>query len=141
MTCHVPRSPRIFVASQLQRLQAGNDARRTGDHHAAADVHDEVRYTAAAREDLLRLFDSLLTKAETVEDFDAAQRAIETIRVAVESHLGRTPLIFRKAAKSPFVRELVIPFGGAGYVALYEIERGDAVNVLAVRHQFESDYH
>ena len=106
MTCHVPRSPHIFVASQLQRntimktssfpslrvdaelreaaeavlcegetltslietavretihrrqvraeflargVQAGNDARRTGDHHAAADVHDELQKRLDAR--------------------------------------------------------------------------------------------
>lgn len=32
-----------------------------------------VRYTDSARDDLLRLFDFLLDRAQTVEDFDAAQ--------------------------------------------------------------------
>ena len=32
-----------------------------------------VRYTDAARDDLLRLFDFLLERANTVEDFAAAQ--------------------------------------------------------------------
>jgi len=101
----------------------------------------EVRYTEAARDDLLWLFDYLLTNADTAEDLDAAQLAIDTITVEVEGHLSRTPFIFRKAGVSPFLRELVIPFRGAGYVALYEIEGATTVNVLALRHQLEDDYH
>lgn len=101
----------------------------------------EVRYTAAAREDLLRLFDFLLERAQTIEDFDAAQAAIDALRNAVQSHLGRTPFIYRKAGNSAFVRELIIPFGNSGYVALFEIEGADTVNILAVRHQLEDDYH
>lgn len=101
----------------------------------------EVRYTDAARDDLLRLFDFLAMRAETVEDFDAAQLAIDTIRTAVEGHLSRAPFIFRKVTQSPFLRELVIPFDGTGNVALYEIEGKSAINILAIRHQLEDDYH
>ncbi|MEO5794380.1 MAG: type II toxin-antitoxin system RelE/ParE family toxin [Rhodoferax sp.] len=101
----------------------------------------EVRYTDSAREDLLRLLDFLLDRAQTVEDFDAAQDAINAVRSAVETHLCRTPFIFRKAADSPFLRELVIPLRRTGYVALYEIEAGQVVNILAIRHQREDDYH
>lgn len=101
----------------------------------------EVRYTAAARDDLLRLFDFLLDKAKAIEEFDAAQSAIDALRTAVQVHLSRTPFIYRKAGNSPFLRELIIPFGSAGYVALYEIEGTDTVNILAVRHQLEDDYH
>jgi hypothetical protein len=36
---------------------------------------------------------------------------------------------------------LVIPFGAAGYVALFEIDDAQTVTVLALRHQRESDYH
>jgi plasmid stabilization system protein ParE len=36
---------------------------------------------------------------------------------------------------------MLIEFGRAGYVALYEIESGDTVTILAVRHQREDDYH
>jgi hypothetical protein len=43
--------------------------------------------------------------------------------------------------KYPFLRELVIPYGSAGYVALFEIENREFVTVLAVRHQREEDYH
>jgi len=101
----------------------------------------EVRYTAAARDDLLRLFDFLLERAQTVEEFDAAQGAIDALHAAVQGHLSRTPFIYRKAGNSPFLRELIIPFGNSGYVALYEIEGADTVNILAVRHQLEDDYH
>lgn len=101
----------------------------------------EVRYTAAARDDVLRLFDFLLERAQTIDDFDAAQAVIDALRNAVQNHLSRTPFIYRKAGDSAFVRELIIPFGHSGYVALFEIEDADAVNILAVRHQLEDDYH
>ena len=101
----------------------------------------EVRYTAAAREDVLRLFDFLLERAQTIEDFDAAQAAIDALRTAVQNHLRRTPFIYRKAGDSAFVRELIIPFGHSGYVALFEIEGANAVHILAVRHQREDDYY
>lgn len=47
----------------------------------------------------------------------------------------------KKAAGNPLERELVIGYGGAGYVAFYEIEDGQTLAVLAVRHQREDDYH
>ena len=101
----------------------------------------DVRYSDSAREDLLRLFDFLLDRAKTAEDFDLAQLAIDVIRDTVERSLSRTPFIYRKAGDSPFLRELLIPFRGAGYVALYEIKDAAHVTVLAVRHQLEDDYH
>jgi plasmid stabilization system protein ParE len=101
----------------------------------------EVRYTDSARNDLFRLFDFLLERALTVQDLDGAQAAINAIATAAELHLSRTPFLYRKAGDSPFLRELVIPFGGAGYVVLYEIEGASIVNIVAVRHQLEDDYH
>ena len=59
----------------------------------------------------------------------------------METHLSRSPFIYRKAGASPFLRELIIAFGSAGYVALYEIEGNTHVNILALRHQLEDDYH
>lgn len=38
------------------------------------------------------------------------------------------------------LRELIIPFGSAGYVALFEVDSDKTVSVLAVRHQLEEDY-
>ena len=101
----------------------------------------EVRYSDSAREDLLRLFDFLLDRAKTAEDFDSTQMAVDVIRDAVERSLSRSPFVYRKAGQSPFLRELLIPFRGAGYVALYEIKDATHVTVLAVRHQLEDDYH
>jgi plasmid stabilization system protein ParE len=101
----------------------------------------EVRYTDAARVDLVQLFDFLLDRAQTTGDFDAAQLAVDAIKAAVEGHLSRTPFIYRKVGESPFLRELVIPFQSSGYVALYEIEGGSVVNILAIRHQLEDDYY
>ena len=101
----------------------------------------EVRYSDSAREDLLRLFDFLLDRAKTAEDFESVQVAIDVIRDTVERSLSRSPFVYRKAGESPFLRELLIPFGGAGYMALYEIEDAVHVTVLAVRHQLEDDYH
>ncbi len=101
----------------------------------------KVRYTAAAREDLLRLYDFLLDRAQTADDFDAAQQAIDTIRDTVERSLGHSPFTHRKAGDSPFLRELLIAFRGGGYVALYEIENATQITVLAIRHQLEDDYY
>lgn len=100
-----------------------------------------VRYTDAARDDLLRLFDFLLDRARTAEEFDDAQLAISAITAAVEDHLGRSPFIYRKVGDSPFRRELIIPFRASGYVVLYEIEDRSTVTIVAVRHQLEDDYY
>jgi plasmid stabilization system protein ParE len=101
----------------------------------------DVRFSAAADDDLARLFDFLLDKAETVEDLDLAQAAIAAVRSMALNQLAVTPYSFRKAGKSPTRRELIIPFGATGYVALYEIASPSSVVVLAVRHQREEDYH
>lgn len=101
----------------------------------------EVRFSITAEDDLARLFDFLLERAETAEDFDQAQRAIVAVRSAVMNQLSLTPYSFRKAGRSPTRRELIIPFGATGYVALYEIVDPSRVLVLAVRHQREEDYH
>lgn len=101
----------------------------------------EVRFSAAANDDLERLFDFLLERAETAEDLDLAQAAIGAIRSSALNQLADTPYSFRKAEKSPTRRELIIPFGSTGYVALYEIASPSSVLVLTVRHQLEEDYH
>ncbi|MFA5825450.1 MAG: type II toxin-antitoxin system RelE/ParE family toxin [Gallionellaceae bacterium] len=36
---------------------------------------------------------------------------------------------------------MLIPFGTAGYVALFEIEEDETVTIIAVRHQREEDYY
>jgi hypothetical protein len=39
------------------------------------------------------------------------------------------------------LRELMIPFGSAGCVVLFQIEDGHTVIIAAVRHQREEDDH
>jgi plasmid stabilization system protein ParE len=98
----------------------------------------KVRFTAEAEADLLRLFDFLVK-----QDVAAAEKAREAIARAIEL-LAVFPFSCRKALGgdgNPFLRELIIPFGGSGYVALFEIENGETVTFLAVRHQREEDYH
>jgi plasmid stabilization system protein ParE len=99
-----------------------------------------VRYSASAKDDLARLYEYLLDRATTVEDLDLAERALGAITEAVAS-LKRSPFIYRKADDDPFLRELLIPFGSSGYVALFEIKDAATVTILAVRHQLEDDYH
>jgi len=98
-----------------------------------------VRFTREAEEDLVRLYEFILDR--DVTDWALAELALEAIRHAI-SGLEHSPFSYRKASGggSPFLRELVIPFGKAGYVALFEIEGGDIVTILAVRHQREDDY-
>jgi plasmid stabilization system protein ParE len=100
-----------------------------------------VELSPAAEVDLERLFDFLLDRAQTTDDLDCAQAAIDAIRATAQHRLAITPFSFRKAAQDPARRELIIPFGGTGYVALYEIVSLSKVVVLAVRHQLEEDYH
>ena len=99
-----------------------------------------VRYSASARDDLKRLYEYLLDRSTSVEDLELAEQALAAIVDAAE-RLGRAPFVYRKAGTSPFLRELLIPFGSAGYVALFEIEDASTVTILAVRHQVEDDYH
>ena len=100
-----------------------------------------VELSPTAEADLERLFDFMLDQADTTEDLDHVQAVIEAVRATAQHRLAVTPFSFRKAAQNPAQRELIIPFGGTGYVALYEIVSAAKVVVLAVRHQREEDYH
>ena len=102
-----------------------------------------VRLTREAQADLERLFDFVLECELAREDGDLAlaEQALEAIRAGLAT-LRTSPFTCRKAAdSSPFFRELIIPFGHSGYVALFEIEDPSTVLILAVRHQLEDDYH
>ena len=96
-----------------------------------------VRLTAEAFEDLDRLYAFLVEK-----DLDAAKRALKPIELAFDL-LAYSPFSCRKALlqKNPRWRELLIPFGHSGYVALFEIDDGNTVTITALRHQREEDYH
>jgi plasmid stabilization system protein ParE len=96
----------------------------------------KLRYTSAARSDIKRLYAFLLKR-----DVVAAEKAIDIIIRTIEG-LGEFPFAARKApGDNSFLRELVIPFGSAGYVALFEIEDQHTVTILAIRHQREDDYY
>lgn len=98
----------------------------------------EVRLTAQAREDLLRLYEFLLDV-----DVTAAIQAEAAIERGLEL-LTHSPFTCRRAhapGADMRLRELVIGFGRAGYVALFEVEDAQTVTVLAIRHQREDDFH
>ena len=101
-----------------------------------------VRLTRDAQADLERLFDFVLEREleRPGGDLELAQRAITAIRAGIAT-LQTSPFTCRKAGTNPFLRELVIPFGHTGYVALFEIAGSGDVTVCAVRHQLEDDYH
>jgi plasmid stabilization system protein ParE len=94
-----------------------------------------VRYTGEARADLIRLYQFLIE-----QDPAAAGRALETIRKGADM-LESFPFTCRKVdLDNPYLRELVVPFGNTGCVALFEIEGEQVVTILAIRHQREDDY-
>lgn len=101
-----------------------------------------VRLTREAEADLERLFDFVLERelARTGGDLGLAEQALVAIRAGVAT-LKSSPFTCRKIGQSPFLRELIIPFGHSGYVALFEIVDPTDVVVSAVRHQLEDDYH
>ena len=102
----------------------------------------KVRLTRDAEADLDRLFDFLLERELSRDggDLSLPTQAITALQSGIAT-LKTSPFTCRKAGQSPFLRELVIPFGRSGYLALFEVEDSSRVAVLAVRHQLEDDYH
>ncbi len=99
-----------------------------------------VRLTRGAEADLIRLFDFVLERElEQGGDLSLAEQALAAIRAGFAT-LKSSPFTCRKAGRSPFMRELIIPFGRTGYVALFEVESASDVLILAVRHQRENSY-
>ncbi|MCU0975413.1 MAG: type II toxin-antitoxin system RelE/ParE family toxin [Steroidobacteraceae bacterium] len=95
-----------------------------------------VRLTPEAQADLERLQAWLLDR-----DPCAVERALDAVDAAF-GLLAYSPFSCRKAwpGDRPLLRELIIPFGQAGYVALFEIDDARTVTILAVRHQREEDF-
>lgn len=99
----------------------------------------KVRFTEEGLADLERLYAFALTRDDG--DWTTAERALAAIRNGL-GLLETSPFSCRKATPdNTFLRELIIAFGASGYVALFEIDDGKTVTVLAVRHQREDDYH
>lgn len=95
-----------------------------------------VVWSPRSLECVQRLYNFLAEK-----DIDAAKAAAVLILKQAEL-LEKFPQAGRPAEDlEPEHRELLIPFGGAGYALLYHFtESGDMVTVLAIRHQKEVEY-
>ena len=78
-----------------------------------------VRLTREAEQDLERLFEFVLERDLERDggDLKHAEQALRAIKDGVAT-LSTSPFTCRRASRSPFLRELVIPFGRSGYVAL-----------------------
>lgn len=99
-------------------------------------------FSDEADDDLQKLFDFALQRELDREtgDLESPARDIQAIKNAI-ALLTTAPFTCRKAGSSSFVRELILPFGQTGYVALFEIVDSATVIIGAIRHQREDDYH
>ncbi len=102
-------------------------------------MSDTVVLTREAKEDLQRLEDVLIEQVLVHGDFDLPARAVAAIRLELRIPEAN-PYTCRKVGNNPYERELVIPFGASGYVALFEILSDHEVAVAALRQQREDDY-
>jgi plasmid stabilization system protein ParE len=100
-----------------------------------------VQFSEAAADDFERPFDFALQREldSTTGDFEIPKRALQAIKDGI-GFLASSPFACRRVGSSSFVRELIIPFGHTGYVALFEIADSETVIVGAIRHQLEDDY-
>jgi len=52
-----------------------------------------------------------------------------------------TPYSYRKVGLRPTLRELIVPFGSAGYILRFDIRTPELVLVIGARYQREEDFH
>jgi plasmid stabilization system protein ParE len=104
-----------------------------------------IKYTVTllqeAVEDLQRLEDFAIERelAGETPDWATPQRALDAIREGLRL-LSWSPYSCRRAELgNGRSRELIVPFGAAGYIVLFEIVN-DGVVIGAVRNQREEDY-
>lgn len=93
----------------------------------------KIEWLMPAMLDLQRLREFIL-----LHNREAAQRAVKVISVAV-ALLETTPFIGKPVEEMPAYRDLVIPFGSAGYLLRYRIQ-GDVLYIVALRHGKEAGY-
>jgi plasmid stabilization system protein ParE len=93
----------------------------------------QIKWLTPAVIDLQRLRDFILP-----HNTDASRRAVKVIRTAVTA-LASTPHIGKPVEDMPDYRDLVIPFGSAGYLLRYRIQ-ADAIYIVALRHCREAGY-
>jgi plasmid stabilization system protein ParE len=94
-----------------------------------------------AVDDLRRLEDFAIERelSSGAPDWTSPQRALDAIGEGMRL-LSWSPYTCRRAELgNGRSRELIVPFGGTGYIVLFEVV-GDNVIVGAVRHQREEDY-
>lgn len=93
----------------------------------------QIVYSKNALVNLERVFD-FLAEHEPQAALGAARSIVEAVNT-----LSNHPLIGRTVAGE--LRELVISYGKAGYIALYRfLPVQNLVRILAIRHQRELDY-
>jgi addiction module RelE/StbE family toxin len=97
----------------------------------------QIVYSGQSNRDLVRL-------AESMQEIEPRmrKRVIETILNGIEI-LERFPCISKISQDGRYknMRELFIPFGNSGYLALYEyIEQTDIVLIASIRHAREAGY-
>lgn len=104
-----------------------------------------LKYTVTllqeAVDDLRRLEDVSIERevASETPDWTTPQKTLDALREGMRL-LSWSPYTCRRAELgNGRSRESIVPFGGTGYIALFEIV-GDNVVVGAVRHQREEDY-
>ena len=87
-----------------------------------------VHLTREAEADLDRLFDFIIERelARDGGNLALVEQALDAMRAGFAT-LATSPFTCRKAAGSPFLRELIISFERTGYVALFEIESATRV--------------
>lgn len=97
----------------------------------------QIIYSEQATSDIVRV-------AEFIEEIEPRlkQKVIATLLEGIEL-LEHHPRIARPSEDERYktMRELFIPFGKAGYLALYEyLEEKDIVLIAAIRHTRESGF-
>lgn len=93
----------------------------------------KIQWLIPAVHDLQRLREFILP-----HNREAAQRAVKVIRAAVEA-LAANPRIGKPVEDMPDYRDLVIPFGAAGYLLRYRTQ-ADVLYIIALRHCKEAGY-
>ena len=100
----------------------------------------EVIVLRTANEDLQRLHEFDLERAQTYEELEAADDTNAQLKAIIAGKLSKSPTLCRRSAPGSPFRELVVPLRSTGYVVEFYVD-GSTVLITAVRHQRESGYH
>lgn len=94
----------------------------------------QIIYTGRALTDLVRLREFLKTKNP-----EASERAVASIKLAIQNS-GVRPERFRPVLDLMYYREIIIDFGGSGYIARFRYEPGGDIIIVRIKHQLENDF-